>query len=308
MLAGMKTLVNTNQMKHILIRELMILTERSKDGSFSTQAARRDILAQVGRQLLQMGYRNLGAQGLKPKHIQSLLDHWRAEGLSVATMKNRMAHLRWWAEKVGKQNVIPRTNDELDLGRRRYVTNQTKARDLPDFALSKIKDERLRISLELQKAFGLRREECLKFQPFYALNGKQAHDAQNIRLAPTWCKGGRAREVPVKTAYQREVLQKALALAGKGSMIPADKKYVQWLGRYEQDTKRAGLSKLHGLRHQYAQSRYQELTGWNAPACGGPVRKELNEDQLRLDLDARLIISNELGHNREAITSVYLGR
>ena len=91
-------------------------------------------------------------------------------------------------------------------------------------------------------------------------------------------------------------------------MIPADKKYVQWLGRYEQDTKRAGLSKLHGLRHQYAQSRYQELTGWNAPACGGPVRKELNEDQLRLDLDARLIISNELGHNREAITSVYLGR
>ena len=105
-------------MKHILIRELMNLTERNRDGSFSTQAARRDILAQVGRQLLQMGYRNLGVQGLKPKHIQSLLDHWRGEGLSVATMKNRMAHLRWWAEKVGKQNVIPRTNDELDLGSR----------------------------------------------------------------------------------------------------------------------------------------------------------------------------------------------
>ena len=154
-------------MKHVLIRELMNLTERNRDGSFSTQAARRDILAQVGRQLLQMGYRNLGAQGLKPKHVQSLLDHWRGEGLSVATMKNRMAHLRWWAEKVGKQNVIPRTNDELELGRRKYVTNQTKARDLPDVALSKIKDERLRISLELQKAFGLRREECLKFQPFY---------------------------------------------------------------------------------------------------------------------------------------------
>ena len=295
-------------MKHVLIRELMNLTERNRDGSFSTQAARRDILAQVGRQLLQMGYRNLGAQGLKPKHVQSLLDHWRGEGLSVATMKNRMAHLRWWAEKVGKQNVIPRTNDELELGRRKYVTNQTKARDLSDVALSKIKDERLRISLELQKAFGLRREECLKFQPFYALDGKQAHDAKNIRLAPAWCKGGRAREVPIKTEYQREVLQKALALAGKGSMIPADKKYVQQLGRYEQDTRRAGLSKLHGLRHQYAQNRYRELTGWDAPACGGATRKELGEEQLQLDLEARLTISNELGHNREAITSVYLGR
>lgn len=295
-------------MKHILIRELMNLTERNRDGSFSTQAARRNILAQVGRQLLQMGYRNLGAQGLKPKHIQSLLEHWRGEGLSVATIKNRMAHLRWWAEKVGKQNVIPRTNDELNLGRRKYVTNQTKARDLPDVALSKIKDERLKISLELQKAFGLRREECLKFQPFYALNGKQVHDAQNIRLAPTWCKGGRAREVPIKTEYQREVLQKALALVGGGSMIPADKKYVQQLGRYEQNTRRAGLSKLHGLRHQYAQNRYRELTGWDAPACGGPTRKELSNEELQLDLQARLTISNELGHNRESITSVYLGR
>lgn len=295
-------------MKHILIRELMTLTERNKDGSFSTQAARRDILAQVGRQLLEMGYRNLGAQGLKPKHIKSLLERWHGEGLSTATMKNRMAHLRWWSEKVGKQNVIPRTNDELDLGRRKYVTNKTKARDLPDSDISKINDPRLKISLELQKAFGLRREECLKFQPVYALDGKQVGDVKNIRLAPTWCKGGRAREVPVKTDYQREVLQKALDLVGRGSMIPAEKKYVQWLGRYEQDTKRAGLSKLHGLRHQYAQNRYHELTGWAAPACGGPIRKELNEDQLRLDLQARLTISNELGHNRESITSIYLGR
>jgi len=295
-------------MKHILIRELMTLTERNKDGSFSTQAARRDILAQVGRQLLEMGYRNLGAQGLKPKHIKSLLERWHGEGLSTATMKNRMAHLRWWSEKVGKQNVIPRTNDELNLGRRKYVTNKTKARDVLDSDISKINNSRLRISLELQKAFGLRREECLKFQPVYALDGKQVGDVKNIRLAPTWCKGGRAREVPVKTDYQREVLQKALDLAGKGSMIPIEKKYVQWLGRYEQDTKRAGLSKLHGLRHKYAQNRYHELTGWAAPACGGPIRKELNEDQLKLDLEARLTISKELGHNREAITSIYLGR
>ncbi len=286
----------------------MTLTERNKDGSFSTQAARRDILAQVGRQLLEKGYRNLGVQGLKPKHIQALVQHWRMEGLSVATMKNRMAHLRWWAEKIGKHNVIPRTNDELELGRRRYVTNNNKARDLPHSVLLKIKDERIKVSIELQKAFGLRREECLKFQPVYALNGKKVSDVKSIRLAPTWCKGGRAREVPVKTEYQREVLEKALDLSGAGSMIPADKKYVQWLGRYEQDTRRAGLSKLHGLRHQYAQRRYLELTGWASPACGGPVRKELTADQLELDLEARLTISQELGHNREAITAIYLGR
>lgn len=295
-------------MKHLLLKELMRLCERNKDRSHSTQAARRDILAQAGRQLLANGFRNLGADGLKPKHIASLLDTWKSDGLSVSTLKNRVAQLRWWAEKIGKQNVIPRTNDELELGRRKFVTNISKAKDLPEAALANITNERIKISLELQKAFGLRREECLKFKPVFALDGNSIESAQSIKLAPTWCKGGRAREVPVRTDYQRDVLTRALAIAGRGSMIPCDKKYVQWLGTYEQITKRAALSKMHGLRHAYAQERYKELTGWDSPACSGPKSAALNESERRLDLSARLQISSELGHNREAITAVYLGR
>jgi hypothetical protein len=148
----------------------------------------------------------------------------------------------------------------------------------------------------------------LKFKPIFALDDKTVTTALTIKLAPTWCKGGRAREVPVRTDYQRDVLARALAIAGQGSMIPCDKKYVQWLGTYEQNTKRAGLSKMHGLRHAYAQARYKELTGWDSPACGGPKSAALNESERHLDLSARLRISNELGHNREAITAVYLGR
>lgn len=295
-------------MQHLLVKELMNLCDRNKDGSYSTQAARRDILAQAGRQLLANGFRNLGTDGLKPKHLTSLLAIWKNDGLSVATLKNRVAHLRWWAEKVGKQNVIPRTNDELGLGRRKFVTNTSKAKALPEAALASIKNEWIKISLELQKAFGLRREECLKFTPAFALDGCCAGSATSIKLAPTWCKGGRAREVPVRTKYQREVLARAAAIAGRGSMIPLDKKYVQQLGVYEQATKRAGLSRMHGLRHAYAQERYKELTGRDSPACGGLRSASLNDSARQADLAARLQISNELGHNREAITAVYLGR
>lgn len=295
-------------MKKILVKELMTLCDRNRDGSFSTQAARRDILAQAGNRLLSHGFRNLGAQGLKPKHIDVLLKQWQADGLSTATMKNRVSHLRWWAEKIGKQNVIPETNQALGLGRRTYVTNVTKARNLPEMRLIKIKNDRLRLSLELQAAFGLRREECLKFQPLHALAGQSVEGAVSIQLAPTWCKGGRAREVPVRTVYQRDVLTRALALAGSASMIPKEKKYVEWLGHYEQSTRRVGLSKMHGLRHQYAQALYNQLTGWASPACGGPGAKELTQEQRLIDHAARLQISRELGHNREAITSVYLGR
>jgi hypothetical protein len=49
------------------------------------------------------------------------------------------------------------------------------------------------MSLRLQAAFGLRREEAVKFQPSYADRGDR------LALKASWCKGGRAREIPVRT-------------------------------------------------------------------------------------------------------------
>ncbi|CAJ0808524.1 hypothetical protein LMG19087_00244 [Ralstonia wenshanensis] len=291
-------------MKHILVKELVQLCERNRDGSYSTQAARKDVLILSGKQLLAGGFRDLGIQGIKPKHVQHLVERWKAEGLAAATLKNRIAHLRWWAEKVNKASVIPRTNAALGIERRKYVTNASKAHDVAPETLDKIKDERLRTSIELQRAFGLRREECLKFQPAYAT----AAGPDKIQLKASWCKGGRAREIPLRTEYQRKVLARASALAGAGSMIPQGQRYVERLKQYENVTNRAGMSRLHGLRHEYAQQRYQALTGWECPAKGGPTARQLTLEQKAQDLEARLQISQELGHNREAITSVYLGR
>lgn len=65
---------------------------------------------------------------------------------------------------------------------------------------------------------------------------------------------------------------------------------------------------MHGLRHAYAQRRFEELTGYRAPLAGGPKSNELSNEQLTSNAKARAVISKELGHNREAITAVYLGR
>jgi len=293
-----------NMEKPILVRELLQLCDRNRDGSFSTQAARKDILILVGRQLLAGGFRSLGIHGLKPKHVSHLVARWQDEKLSAATVKNRLAHLRWWAEKVRKASVIPRTNAELGIGRRCFVSNTSKARDISVDALEEVDDERLRCSIRLQQAFGLRREECLKFQPAYAMQ-----DGPNvITLKASWCKGGRERQIPITNDFQREVLAQAVALAEGKSMIPSALSYRQWLKRYENATTRAGLSRLHGLRHAYAQRRYLELAGWECPAQGGPTSRQLTPEQQKRDFAVRLQISRELGHNREAITAVYLGR
>jgi hypothetical protein len=91
------------------------------------------------------------------------------------------------------------------------------------------------MSLELQQAFGLRREEAIKFQPSYANRG------DHLELKDSWTKGGKARVVPVRTAEQRDVLDRTHRLAGLGSLIPSERSYRQQLRIYERHTVNAGL-------------------------------------------------------------------
>jgi hypothetical protein len=111
----------------------------------------------------------------------------------------------------------------------------------------------------------------------------------------------------VSSPLQRAVLDRAHQLVGKGSLIPSHRNYRQQLRIYEGQTIRAGLSRLHGLRHAYAQRRYEELTGWAPPAAGGPNSKSLSTEQRQLDQDTRLTISHELGHEWSGIVKTYIG-
>jgi integrase len=277
------------------------LCQRNRDGSHNTQADRMRSLSLAARQLREAGFRQMKASSLKGKHVQALLDRWQGEGLSSGTIKNRLSHLRWWVEKIGKSGILPADNMQLGVAERRYVTNVSKARELGT-GLEQITDVHVRMSLQLQAAFGLRREEAIKFQPSYADRG------DHIVLKGSWTKGGRERTVPITTTEQRDALHAAHHLAGTESLIPANKTYIQQRHVYDGQCKAAGLSHMHGLRHQYAQSRYEALTGWPAPAAGGPPVRTLSDTQQTQDTAARQIISRELGHERLQVTAVYLGR
>ncbi|HBO8907600.1 TPA: integrase, partial [Pseudomonas aeruginosa] len=276
------------------------LCQRNRDGSHNTQADRMRSLSLVARQLREAGFRQMKASSLKGRHAQALLDRWQEEGLSSGTIKNRLSHLRWWAEKIGKAGILPADNTQLGVAERRYVTNVSKARELGT-GLEEITDVHVRMSLQLQAAFGLRREEAIKFQPSYADRGN------HIALKGSWTKGGRERTVPITTTEQRDALHAAHRLAGTGSLIPANKTYIQQRNVYDGQCKAASLSHMHGLRHQYAQSRYETLTGRPPPAAGGPLVTELSPTQRIEDRHARQTISRELGHERVHITAIYLG-
>ena len=284
-----------------LNHQLKTLCRNNREGSYGTQVQRERDLTLIANQLHKLGYRGMNSHSLKPKHVEALVGHWVGNEVTTGTIKNRMSAFRWWAKKVNRQNVVARSNDHYGIRNRIFVTNISKAKSILEVDLVKVRDEHVRMSLELQQAFGLRREESIKFIPSYADQG------DHLTLKPSWTKGGKARVIPIRTREQRDVLDRAHQLAGKGSLIPSSRNYVQQLRIYEGHTIRAGLSKMHGLRHAYAQQRYEELTGRKSPAAGGPISKALNTEQRERDHQVRLVISRELGHERRQVVSVYLG-
>ena len=187
------------------------------------QRNRERMLTLIANELHTLGYRQMQAKSLKPNHMEALVKQWQERDLSIGTIKNRMAAIRWWAKKVNKQNVVARYNEHYGIPDRRFVTNENKAKDITQQQLNKIKDQHVRVSLELQRAFGLRREEAMKFQPSYADKG------DHLRLKASWTKGGKLRMIPIRTEAQREIVDRARDLAGLGSLIPSHRSYVHQL-------------------------------------------------------------------------------
>ena len=283
------------------------LCNKFREGSHATQANRKAMLKMFAKQLTSCGYNThrMTPNDLKGRHVNKLLELWRKDGVSTSTIKNRMVALRWWAEKVNNPGAV-KSNDTYKIEKRVYVTNRDKSVSLKDLDLSKI-DENIAQSLRLQDAFGLRREESMKFQPEYALDGQTIDNAKYIRLKGSWAKGGRPRTIPITSEKQRHELRNAYALAVKngGSLVPKEKSYKTHVASFERVTSALGVGQTHGLRHGYAQTRYRELMGFDCPAVGGP--RSLTADEIAKDKEIRMLISQELGHGRIGVTSIYLG-
>ena len=281
--------------------DLKRLQAAHDDGSHGTRTARSYALAQIGghpaRTRLQ---RASGRPGSGASTSWRWCKKWKRQGRSIGTMKNRTAHIRWWAKRIDRPGVVP-SNGELGIANREYVTNQDRSAVLDPEKLARVKDLHVAMALRLEATFGLRREEAIKFTP--------ARDDRGgcIRLKGSTTKGGRPREVPVRHAAQRGLLDEARRLVGSGALIPPQRTYKQQLKVYESQTRDAGLYRMHGLRHAYALERYEEITGWKAPAAGGPRRRTLTGARRRIDTAARRSIAEELGHSRLGVAGVYLG-
>lgn len=283
-----------------LAYDLKNLALQSGEGSHTTKMQRHRGLQLIARELDALGYKLPGAQSLKPKHVAALVGRWQGAGLSAGTLKNRMSWVRWWAGKAKRGSVVPRENASLEIGpktawkgNKAHVTAGERMAQLPDW---------MQAAIKLQMAFGLRLEESLKFRPDIADRG------DHLALKASWCKGGRARSVPVTHPRQRALLEEVGKLTAGGALIPLGVSYIQARKALEGAAWGAGIRNMHGHRHWYAQWRYRALTGALAPAAGGKTHENMTKGERAADYRARMAISRELGHNRVEVTDTYLGR
>ena len=56
--------------------QLKDLYRKNRDGSYATQAQRLSPLTLIANQLHELGFCQLEAQSLKPKHVEALVKHW----------------------------------------------------------------------------------------------------------------------------------------------------------------------------------------------------------------------------------------
>jgi site-specific recombinase XerD len=269
--------------------------------------------------------RNLSEIG-KP-HAVRLIGAWVRDGQSTGTIQNKTSILRRFLTFLGKENLIPRgaqlktwmtANGIQPPESRTIVARTSKAWDQHDVdvfdVLKKVEAEcpLTAIQLEMQVAFGLRMKESICIIPRVADRGTV--------LSVVWgTKGGLPREVRFDddlgvASWQRDVLERAKLMAEqnkKGTLSLQGKTLEQSRDRFYYIVRKHGISRAglgvtaHGLRHQFAARRYQEISGFGAPVTAHAPAT--NAAVAEADLHARTELSRELGHFRPSITQAYTG-
>jgi hypothetical protein len=157
---------------------------------------------------------------------------------------------------------------------------------------------------ELARDLGLRSKEASLLDARSALIEARERGAITVTEGT---KGGREREVPITSEHQIQTLERAAEIQGEGkNLIPSDQTWKEWRDGGLRDGREAiqeaiGGHGYHDLRAAYACERYKALTGHDAPVLGGRI-----EDR-DLDREARMEISEELGHGRIDVVAEYLG-
>jgi site-specific recombinase XerC len=270
-------------------------------------------------------YANLDPRALANRHIQVMVRRWVERGLATATIHNYLSFLRSYAIWIGKLTMVRKPDYYLGAsspqGHRcqvaiedhswtaKNIDIEAKIAEIASF------DRWVSLQLELCYRFGFRGKEARHFRPHGAIVSRAEAIARDADAFPECrafvramrgTKGGRMRDLPLTTDEQRDLLKRVQAAVGPDQFVgnPSMTR-LQSEARFYYVIRKFGISRkvlgvvAHGLRHQHVNDRFEVDAGTPSPVRGGESTGQSNQARQR---GARV-----LGHNREQVTSCYLG-
>ena len=251
---------------------------------------------------------------LGQRHVSAAISTWAEKNLAPSTIQTRMSILRWLSVALGKRGLIMEPSFYglgPDRTTRTYVATTDRSWSAKkvdageQVSAAKSLDKWVGQQVDLVRVFGLRVREAIMIRPALA-------DHKTVLRVEEGTKGGRMRVVPIRTQEQRDVLDAAKRLAEqseRGSMCPntrsvdsAKRRLYYVLGeKLGLNKKRLGCTP-HGLRHEYANDLYEEISGVPSPVRGGSPNFDRESDDA-----ARSQVTGDMGHARLSITSAYVG-
>lgn len=296
---------------------------RAKSVSFKTMKERKGFLFRFFRKLRQDPETRffIDPRSLRHRHVQHSVHRWIEAGLTVGSIKNYLSHLRVFSGWIGKRGMVLNIEKYVDapsLLKRTNVATSDRSWSAHDVDAAEVLarvnaiDRFVGAQLFMIQAFGLRVKEAITCRPHLAVVDDRlfladASDLGTNLEVKRGTKGGRVRYVAIDSDLKQQALKhaKETARLNEDSLSDPRLSLKEAYGRFYYVLGKAGLTRAalgvtaHGLRHQYAHDKYEQLTGVPAPVRGGPRGLD--------DHEARIAVARDLGHARKQISSAYLG-
>ncbi len=274
-----------------LERQVISILAANRENAFATQRKRGYELCRAARSL----HERFGLQkwdNLKAKHVAHLVQTLKAEDRGRRGIEEKLSHLRWLVLKIGKANLVPRSNRELGVlpGPRHTRAGKVIADDRLAELLEAVPDERIRAMMLLARHLGLRFREAALFRPWRDWN-------QGRVWVKRGTKGGRPRYLFLHNPAQGAALEGARRLVqGDHGLIPPEvRTFEEWRQRAYRILRAAGIGRatdhlFHDIRRGYFVQRMKYLI-----EVKGMTREQ-----------AAAIVAREAGHHRLEILQWYL--
>ena len=290
------------------------LADRYGQGHFSTRATHEDRWNKFAQYLKQQGINDV--RKIDKATVQGYAEHLRqlvnSDDVRVAYAQNILSTVNVVLETMRKDSLLSIKPAQY-VGERTGVRSEAPRTDdrnqflKPIQALQERKESRVAIVALLARDFGLRFKEASMLDASKALKQATRLDRINITEGTKGGRGkGQDRWVTI-TPRNLETLKQAKAVQGSDkNLIPNNKTYVQWRDhayyQWRITTKDTEIKGFHDMRAAFACECYMQITGYPAPVIKGERQAPKS-----IDTQARLILSQMMGHNRIDVIAAYIG-